>query len=175
MVATDVPFLAGETPGDWPPSDCHARPSSSVGDGRGCSVTGDILRQLFHRLSERPRTGDDVAFFALPVPGAGGHMVSLSAAGRPGLLLRPASGGPRPQSIHLTGLNAVFGVTCKVAQGDLAPQDCQISVLECTAGAEALPLFAEFGGFVSAFARASAVDGKCSIGCCRFRSHFFCN
>jgi hypothetical protein len=62
------------------------------------------------------------------------------------LLLRTTTGGPRPQSIHLTGLNANFGVTCRVAQGDLAPEDCQISILECTADAGAMPLFAESAG-----------------------------
>lgn len=51
--------------------------------------------------------------------------------------------GRRPDNIHLSGVSAVFGVPCTVAVGGAPTQEYRISVLECTAGAEAIPMFAE--------------------------------
>ena len=109
-------------------------------------MNGEDIRRLFARLSHQGGVSGSAAFSALPVPGSGGHMVALSSLGRPGLLLRTASEGSRPAHIRLSGMNATFGVSCTIAIGDDAPEERRMSILECTADAETLPLFAESAG-----------------------------
>ena len=135
-------------------------------------MNGDLLRHLFDRLSERPPAGGDAAFSALPIPGAGRHMASLSVAGRPGLLLRTALGGLRPPSIYLSGLDAHFGVTCKVAEGDSIPQECQISILECTAGPDAMPIFSESAGTFLRLLGEAPTMAEAAVAVARFASIF---
>ena len=74
-------------------------------------------------------------------------MACLSAQGRPGLLLGTTEGsGPRPPALHLAGLTASFGVVCTVAVAGSSPEQRTVSVVECTAGQDAVPLFAEAAG-----------------------------
>lgn len=109
-------------------------------------MTGQELHRLFKRLADAGAPTGGAAFSALEVPGSGGHMVSLSATGTPGLLLSTAAGGVRPARIRLSGLDALFGVSCTVAVDGMATKERQMSILECTAVDDAKPLFAEFGG-----------------------------
>ena len=99
-------------------------------------------------------------------------MVSLSAAGRRGLLLRTALEGPRPANIHLSGLNASFGVTCSVKEGDSAPQDCQISIIECTANSDVMPLFAESAGTFLRLLGETPTMADAAVAVARFASIF---
>lgn len=109
-------------------------------------MTGLELQRLFQALSDAGSPQGGVGYSALTVPGSGGHMVALSATGMPGLLIQTAAGGTKPLRVQLSGLNASFGVACTVAIDGAAPQERNVSILECTAPAEARPIFAEFGG-----------------------------
>jgi len=100
---------------------------------------------LFQRLAGAAAPGDG-AYAALEVPGSGGHMAFVSAAGTPGLLLSTPEDGPRPPRIRLSGLDALFGVRCVVSVAGAVPEERRMTVLSCTAAAEVRPLFAEFGG-----------------------------
>lgn len=99
-------------------------------------------------------------------------MVSLSIAGRPGLLLRTTLGGLRPPSIYLSGLDAHFGVTCRVAEGDSIPEECQISILECTAGPDAMPLFFESAGTFLRLLGEAPTMSDAAVAVARFASIF---
>ncbi len=103
------------------------------------------LHRLFQNLSNVGVPPAHVGYTALTVPGSGGHMVALSATGMPALLIQTAAGGTKPSRIHLSGLNASFGVMCNVAADGSIPQKCDISILECTAPEELRPIFAEVG------------------------------
>lgn len=109
-------------------------------------MTGAELHRLFRALGDAGTPQGGVGYSALTVPGSGGHMVALSATGMPGLLIQTAAVGTRPPRIQLSGLNASFGVPCTVSIDGAAPQERNISILECTAPEEARPIFAEFGG-----------------------------
>jgi Putative PD-(D/E)XK family member, (DUF4420) len=109
-------------------------------------LNGDAVSNLFRRLSEAQRPGGTAAFSALAISGSNGHMAARSIDGRSALLLLTAPGGPRPADIHLSGLNATFDITCTVAIGDAPLQDRRMTILECTADADAMPLFAESAG-----------------------------
>jgi Putative PD-(D/E)XK family member, (DUF4420) len=109
-------------------------------------LNADVLRALFRRLSEEADFSSGAAFAALSIPGSGGHMASVSREGRPGLLLRTVEQGSRPTDIRLSGLNATFGVTCNVSLAQAPPEEHRISILECTADGDLVPIFAETGG-----------------------------
>ncbi len=130
------------------------------------------MRLLYRRLQDEARSAPGTAFSALPVFGADGHMVSLSARGCPGLLLRTAEGGVRPRSIRLSGLSATFGIVCTVAVGGAPPQERLMSVLECTAGEEALPLFAETAGTFLRLLGTAPTMAEASVAVARFASIF---
>jgi hypothetical protein len=92
--------------------------------------------------AELPEAG----FLALSVPNSGGHMVAISSAGMPSLLIQTTVDGLTPPRIQLSGLNAFFGVPCKVALDGSAPTESVISILECTAPGDIKPIFSEFAG-----------------------------
>jgi hypothetical protein len=108
-------------------------------------LTGVELHRLFQALSDAGGPQGGIGYSAFTVPGSAGHMVALSAGGMPGLLIQTAAGGTKPPRIQLSGLNASFGVACTIAVDGTAPQERNISILECTAPEEARPIFAEFG------------------------------
>ncbi len=135
-------------------------------------MNGDDIRRLFARLSHQGGAASSAAFSALPVPGSGGHMVALSASGRLGLLLRTASDGPRPAGIRLSGMNATFGVNCTIAIGNDAPEERRMSILECTADADALPLFAESAGTFLRLLGAAPTMAEAAVAVARFASIF---
>ncbi|MHB0664175.1 PD-(D/E)XK motif protein [Roseomonas mucosa] len=99
-------------------------------------------------------------------------MVALSAAGRPGLLLRTAAGGPRPGNIRLSGMNATFGVNCTIAVGDGPPDERRMSILECTADADAVPLFAESAGTFLRLLGEAPTMAEAAVAVARFASIF---
>lgn len=106
-------------------------------------MKGEDIQRLFKRLSNAGSSFEGAAFAALSLPGSVGHMVALSSQGRPSLLIRTTAEKPRPANIHLTGVSAFFDVACTVSMGEAPAEECRVSYLECTAGTEAVPVFAE--------------------------------
>jgi hypothetical protein len=134
-------------------------------------LIAEVLHTLFTRLSaEGGRPG--AAFSALPLPGFAGHMVAISAAGRPSLLLCTAAGGQRPLDIRLSGLSASFDVACSIAIGDEVPEERRISVIECVADPDALPLFAETAGSFLRLLGARPTMAEAARAVARFASIF---
>ena len=109
-------------------------------------MTGAEFRRLFRLLGEADFPQGGAGFAALSIPGSGGHMAALSSTGLPGLLVQTAHGGTRPPRIQLSGLTAAFGVPCRVSLDGATPEERNISIVECTAPDEAMPIFAEFAG-----------------------------
>ena len=106
-------------------------------------MTGELLRQLFRRLVEAQGLDQQAVFSALTVPGSGGHMVALSAEGRPCLLIRTTEAGDTPSRIHLSGLRASFGVLCRFSVDGAVPDERYVSIIECTAAEDVRPIFAD--------------------------------
>lgn len=99
-------------------------------------------------------------------------MAALSPQGRPSLLLRTANGGTRPRDITLSGLKAMFGVKCMVAVGSAAPEERRISIIECTAADDALPLFTESAGAFLRLLGPSPTMAEAAAGVARFAALF---
>ena len=130
-------------------------------------MNGAQLRRLFQRLAggAAPAGG---TFAALEVPGSGGHMAFVSAAGTTGLLLNTSGGGARPPRIRLSGLDALFGVQCMVSVAGAMPEERRMAVLSCTAAADVRPLFAEFGGTFLRLVGPSPTMEQASLAVARF-------